>query len=1524
MITIPSASPSACVGRSPNPKPKDISLVARFTVTAAQIVLGAALVSNAAAQAVTNINHSFFVVPQSAPGGPTAVAANATHIYWAYTAFYGSIGRANRDGSAVNDTFINFESDEQPQGIAIDNNYIYWSSYQRGAIGRANLDGSGVNRNFITGLAYGTSGLAVNGTHIFWSNAEGGQIGRANLNGTGVNPTFLPSTRGWGVAVDANYIYWVNGPSGFGTIGRATLAGSDPNQSFITGCDNPKGVAVDAGHIYWSNIRNVANSTDGTIGRAKLDGTEADQSIVTGIYQPFGVVSSQGQIFWSAFYGYTVGRADLFSRIPEFTVFGMTERTQLVSSAASSLIKLERPSVTPQLLNYDNNTTYSISLIKAGTLVLDQANDPDFLYSQYFDGRTDIASMEIMAETLIIRSPLLLKQTAVKIYARQLRFENTGSINTRGDQTFPNQVINAGIDNVPFATSGSDGLSAGTIDVFVAGYTDATGNNNPKFVLTGNNGQAAGRGRHGTDGSFVDYLTGELIFELDCGIFGRDEATYTPPGEYGVIYWRREDGTAVWGVNTFPSDGRPASPAGTPGRGGNGATLTTSVLSPIPNGTCVFGAGQAGAPGTPTLTTNQTTLTAHTSTTICEGGYAGIPNYAVKIRQWSSDTCTANMGEIARRTSSAGSSFPVPTANAGAPGSVSRSESRYRWLNPQLLRKIIADSKDDYLQNRLATAEARLQDYNQLLELARADTSEWAALPQMTRFELRQMQDEMRVLLQQIANHQDYFGNPNGWVPMLSFEVAATLFNQEIDRSLDIIYLSQWIATKQDSAAVTLDALSTARGKLRAEIETAKNDYDTANTTLAGLQGQLQALHSREADLIIELQAADNALHAQAVQESRPPDWEIGVRFGLKVAATTCKMVPVYQPALGEMGNALSAGSELHPESMSYEQLITFGLGVTSTNLSAVATTLGQEKEGVNTNNLSSTAARITTLQNLSTGGAALSEGIQDMSGFLKRTEAPSTEISAALDKLQKSNPRYTNVVSNIQVLLEEKRLVVDQLLAAINGVASSSDLITRNILSLDGLDVAIGANANLIDARVNAYLKDMERRAFDRLLKYHYFMAKAYEYRLVRPYNGQLDLSGLYNQIQALAGAGTNASSKGALTDGQRAALHSVFKDVIADTTEQIYTEYQNNPSTEGSSFSFDLTARELASLNRGEAITLNLVNRGYFPVEEENIRIADIRVLGPAPGGITTTGTYGSPAFVDVCIEHSGLSGVKLDGQVFQFRHYNRSTRNAITWRSRYEPVANILSPGPLIAANGSLLRSLLPGLATADVLLYSRPSAWADLKVWRAGINGSTAFGLGSTNAPIKLTRVTLQVLYDRTPRAGSPMRKNLDVLAARPVDGTGGFLEDDLMAIDFNVSAPDPNGRQNAQGRFLRIYNAGLPATVTVTTQQRYGDLGFFRWMENGVPIGSSPTITVSTTADHRLVAQYVSLGPIQLGITRTGGGATLSWQGRFGVRLQKRACLSSSCPWVDVPGTEGASTYVIPAPASGQVYYRLVE
>ena len=209
--------------------------------------------------------------------------------------------------------------------------FIYWNGY--GTIERANLDGSGVEPSFITDSRRDAGGRWPSATrHIYWADGYTGTIERANLDGTGVDHSFITGADAGSVAVDAAHVYWSTqagppktrmAPPSFAPIStartrraltsrRATPAGlGGRRRAHLLGRqlfrlrDRPRQPRRHRGRaglhlcraappgILGIGRRRRAHLLDhftatGTIGRANLDGSGVEPSFITGASFPGG------------------------------------------------------------------------------------------------------------------------------------------------------------------------------------------------------------------------------------------------------------------------------------------------------------------------------------------------------------------------------------------------------------------------------------------------------------------------------------------------------------------------------------------------------------------------------------------------------------------------------------------------------------------------------------------------------------------------------------------------------------------------------------------------------------------------------------------------------------------------------------------------------------------------------------------------------------------------------------------------------------------------------------------------------------------------------------------------------------------------------------------------------------------------------------------------------------------------------------------------------------------------------------
>ena len=237
---------------------------------------------------------------------PANAGAFVYWINWNHTTAQGSIGRANLDGTHVNQNFITFPIglEYEPQGVAVDGSHIYWS---HGAIGRANLDGTGVDENFITPTP-GAFAVAVDSSHVYWGSSD--VIGRADLNGTNaanIAGSGQESIQALAVysspASGGAHIYYADTAAG-GTVGRADLDGSNDNDFFIDtgGLMQGKvgaGMAVNATGIYWPGGDTLMSIGHSDFGPTNVSGNQIDTTArglaIDGTYIYFGTGTGVGR-----------------------------------------------------------------------------------------------------------------------------------------------------------------------------------------------------------------------------------------------------------------------------------------------------------------------------------------------------------------------------------------------------------------------------------------------------------------------------------------------------------------------------------------------------------------------------------------------------------------------------------------------------------------------------------------------------------------------------------------------------------------------------------------------------------------------------------------------------------------------------------------------------------------------------------------------------------------------------------------------------------------------------------------------------------------------------------------------------------------------------------------------------------------------------------------------------------------------------------------------------------------------------
>jgi hypothetical protein len=157
-------------------------------------------------------------------------------------------------------------------------------------------------------------------------------------------------------------------------------------------------------------------------------------------------------------------------------------------------------------------------------------------------------------------------------------------------------------------------------------------------------------------------------------------------------------------------------------------------------------------------------------------------------------------------------------------------------------------------------------------------------------------------------------------------------------------------------------------------------------------------------------------------------------------------------------------------------------------------------------------------------------------------------------------------------------------------------------------------------------------------------------------------------------------------------------------------------------------------------------------------------------------------------------GLSRLASRGNVYSFNHYRGASVNPISWKTVYDGIAGTTRESVPSAASQSLLRFLLVdqlGHSGADILLYSRPAADADITLTKEEVTGT---GVG-----MEVDDLRIEVQYDYFEQ-----RADLCELEVRVPEG---LMPTIYLESPNGGPAKDVNGRGDGRGDVVRVFNRG---------------------------------------------------------------------------------------------------------------------
>lgn len=963
-----------------------------------------------------------------------------------------------------------------------------------------------------------------------------------------------------------------------------------------------------------------------------------------------------------------------------------------------------------------------------------------------------IRRVDISAERLTIRTRVHVPGAEVHVRAQELRFEDEGDERGAIDTTPVAITRRAGpaSEDGP-ASDGRDGEDGGDIHVFAqAFHSDATSSD--RFVARGADGQPAGLGRRGVRGKSGTRLVYSNPKEIACG------------RKYGVAKWTghrfvaaevtmaelERSGIAIAESGAQeapfePTSGSDAKPGGKPGEGGNGGRVITNLsgLSPYAR----LQAGRAGRTASDTL-----------------GGRAGTPVNALEpqvlacqsqfIRDrcipTAADRCRRNsvisqgrferrlvVDDIQRHETFAGTRATAPSADRprGDDGQVfSTTMGPFEWLDPRVVERVVTYADDAFLNGHRTLARTVLEEQLGALEAYALDSS-WDDTADERREAFATQEVRIGSLLDRLEAHEDYFGNPLGWTPALSLEANRALFDQEVQWSVRMLYAAEWIERENASLSSKLDAIRAARGILGEQLRENEERYDDALARVPDLSVQAQDIDVQLQSLQADLMAVEAAL-TQRAQENvedrhRLPWW----RKGLTILAAVAKVIPVGQPVLGGMGatlaliNGFDANKPLDTIIGAADVVSAFSNSDVGKKAADAKAKVDKVKDAKERGDKTALKSENKELRKFAKDLAAELKKHKDM---FKQAEAPKSEVADQLKKLKKESPEFQRLATQVETLIASRAKFAKDLTDVLETLAQSLARMDEAYSELASFMPEVAQAADVVlDEHASVSIQAMRDRAQKRLIKYQYWLARAYEYRTLRPYSGDLTLEKLLGEVRTLVLSADSEFSVDA-ADG----LATIFEEELANVVDEIVSDYVDHAVEHTVPVTYSLSSDQLSELNAGRRLAVNFWEEGLFRPDHEDVRLVGLEV---ADMDVTETGSSDAFAYMDLDLDHAGISRVWRDGEVFAFQHYNKKSRQPMRWSTRLQN-GRLESHKPS-AASQSLIRSL-SGIDGESIMLFSRPSAWSDILMKKTVV-------LSDGDTDFDISRLDLRVIYDYVP-------------------------------------------------------------------------------------------------------------------------------------------------------------------------------
>ena len=209
-------------------------------------------------------------------------------------------GRTSNDALDAGPIFVLALDPGAPSGIALDQDYVYWTSYVSGTIQRVPKAG-GSPQLLTSARVLGVPSLDVDDTSVYFSAYDDTgvttYVGSVPKSGGAIAIIAPQQGAARRVKVSGGFVYWLVDPQASGGgVARAPIGGGAVQSITPTTYVAAAWLAVDDQYVYWTAYGDKG-PTSGHIYRTLNDGSGAVAILASGLDSPYGIATDASNVF---------------------------------------------------------------------------------------------------------------------------------------------------------------------------------------------------------------------------------------------------------------------------------------------------------------------------------------------------------------------------------------------------------------------------------------------------------------------------------------------------------------------------------------------------------------------------------------------------------------------------------------------------------------------------------------------------------------------------------------------------------------------------------------------------------------------------------------------------------------------------------------------------------------------------------------------------------------------------------------------------------------------------------------------------------------------------------------------------------------------------------------------------------------------------------------------------------------------------------------------------------------------------